>query len=542
MRRFGAFLWLLLLAGCSGGLSGTPPVRTIVGAATASFTITVPAGGAQSRLTRAPQYVSSATQSVIVTLASVNGTSYSGTPASFATNLTTSDPACSGSPITCTIEVSVPIGADVFIVATYDAPQSSSSPTRPAGNVLSQSVLNLNVTSGGPNAAQLVLGGIPASLAMTIAGPVTPAGTNYLAGNMNGLKLWGAIAQQVTLTMLDAAGQTIIGTGAPSLSLTSSSGALSVTNPSANLFVLQAATSGTPAVVTPANLTLTATATLSSGTPLTKTIPLTIAHSAVFVCTGSTGTTVLVFYDGNTVTPSYTIGAANGLNGPRGIAVDGIGTLYVANHGNNTVAEYPAGQTTASLTITSGVSAPEGAAIDRSGNLWIGESGNSTLTEYLPGQSSPSTTITTGLPTIRGVAFDPSGNLWVADQSAHLADQYPAPLGPSSTPTVTITSSLSAPVGIAIDLAGGLWIGDSGVGTAFEFTSPYTGGPAKSLTAGLANPNGVAVDAGGAVWIANTSGNAVVECLPPASNATCSPVISAAGALWVAVVPAAVMP
>lgn len=544
MRAAIALLAACVLAGCSAGSSTTTPVAPKAkGKAPARFTISVPSSAGTSSKLRAPQYISAATKSVIVTLTQVSGTAYIGY--TDAVNLTTSSPACSGTPLTCTVTISVPIGSDTFTVATYDAPQTSTNPTTPAGNLLSQASLSLTVTANGPNAASLVLGGVPVSLSATPSGPVAPpAGANYLQGNVGGLLLWGSIAQTVTINALDAGGQTIIGQGAPTYTLTSPSGTLTASSVSSNVFALQATTSGSPAVVTPGTVNLTATATPAAGTgtsPVTAGIPVTINHSIVYVCTGTTGTSVEEFYDGAT---TASVAISNGLNGPRGVAVDSSGTLYVANHGNSTIVEYAGGSTTPTTTLSTGVSSPEGVAVDLSDNLWVGNSGNDALLEFQPGQTSPTTTIPTGLPKLRGVSFDSSGDLWTVDQQDNVVEEFVPPLTSSSTYNLQIITGIDAPIGVADDAPGDVWVGNSASASVTETTPPFTLAPTVLLQGQFNNPQGVAVDAGGTVWVADTGLNEVFECLPPYS--TCTAVLNAVngidGALWIAVTPGAVVP
>jgi len=480
-----------------------------------------------------PQYVSSATQSVVITIAQLNGSTYTGSPASFAVNLTTSSPNCSGSPLACTLSVSSPVGSVTFSVATYDAQQPSTSPT-PAGNLLSAASLTLNVTTGGSNAASLVLGGVPASISATPSGAVTtPNGPNMLIGGVLNLAMYGASAQLLALNALDASGETIIGQGAPVLSLSTTSSAVSISSVSPNMFAIQPATSGTPPTLTPNGLTLTATATPaqnSGASPLSVTIPLALVHSVVAV---STGTYVDVFLDGNT-TYSYRI--STGLSGPRGVAIDGSQTIYVANHGNGSVTVYPAGQASPTLTITNGLTYPEGIAIDVSDNVWVAESSNGNVIEYLAGTTTPNVQVSTGFSTLRGVVVDYAGDIFITNQTSGMFGliQFGALV-------VTTGTSLSAPIGIAMDPNGNPWVADS-AGFIYGFTPPYSSGMSYTYTlmnGDYPSPVGLAIDSGSGFWIADSGTGYVVNCLSPEGQGGCRNVISDPGALWVAVFPEA---
>ncbi len=97
---------------------------------------------------------------------SVNGTAYTGTPSLIASNLTTANPNCTGSPPVCTVSAPAVAGTDVFKVATYDATQSSVDPTTPAGDELSLATTSVTIVAGVANntTTPLVLSGVVASV------------------------------------------------------------------------------------------------------------------------------------------------------------------------------------------------------------------------------------------------------------------------------------------------------------------------------------------------------------------------------------------
>ncbi|MGP6192420.1 MAG: hypothetical protein ACLPSH_20700 [Vulcanimicrobiaceae bacterium] len=230
-------LALLALAGisaCSGGspsstAGGLPNVGTPGSGAsspasastTARFTITVPAASASATAsTRKPAYVSTATQSVVITLTSVNGTAYTGSSATIASNLTTSNPNCSGSPLTCTVAAPAVPGSDTFLVSTYDALQTSTAPSSPAGNLLSTATLSVTVSANIANTVTtpLVLSGVPASIALSSL-PAATAGTSLAATafivavrDAGGNTIVGPYTNPVTLSDSDTSGASTIAT------------------------------------------------------------------------------------------------------------------------------------------------------------------------------------------------------------------------------------------------------------------------------------------------------------------------------------------
>jgi hypothetical protein len=180
-------LMLIGMCGCSAGGTSHVSVPTTVlpgptsptgGAApttSARFTITVPVAEGMSSSSRKAAYVSPSTLSVVITLVSVNGSAYTGTPASVATNV-----ACT-TPPSCVYTVTAPAvpGSDVFTVATYDAAQMSTAPTAPTGSLLSEAMTMVTVTAGTANVVTtpLVLGGVVNSVAISVGPTTLPAGT-----------------------------------------------------------------------------------------------------------------------------------------------------------------------------------------------------------------------------------------------------------------------------------------------------------------------------------------------------------------------------
>jgi mucin-19 len=121
----------------------------------------------------------------------------------------------------------------------------------------------------------------------------------------------------------------------------------------------------------------------------------------------------------STLAGSGLVGSADGVGGaasfsfPIGIVVDGIGNLYVADSGNNTIRKITPSGTVTTLAGTAGnpgrangqgaaasFNDPRGIAIDANGNLFIGDLVNNLIREI----STQGYTITPGLPA--GLTFD----------------------------------------------------------------------------------------------------------------------------------------
>ncbi|GAC1566785.1 MAG: hypothetical protein NVS2B3_01470 [Vulcanimicrobiaceae bacterium] len=213
------------LAACSGGGSvGSPPVPGIAlaslpaaatasqaarGNATVAITIAIP--GATPKSGMQLKYVSSGTKSVAVSIAPVGTVA----PAPSIVNCTT----------TCSISLSEPIGTDVFGITLYDASNGT-------GNRLAFGQTTQTIVANQTNTVRLSLGGVIASLAIANV-PAFTAGT--------------AASAPVTISALDAAGYTIVGSDAYTTPISVG------TSDATNTFTLTSASLGTPSSTTTLN-------------------------------------------------------------------------------------------------------------------------------------------------------------------------------------------------------------------------------------------------------------------------------------------------
>jgi hypothetical protein len=388
-----ALLALAALWNCSGGgaaqsvpgaQSAVPPpatTKTAV-ASTARFTITIPLPATVSSTARTPKYVSPATQSIIITLASVNGNPYTASSASIAANLTTSNPACSGTPLTCTVTAPAVVGNDVFTAVAYDAVQTSTSPAAPAGNVLSRAGLSVAVVAG-PNTVTtpLVLSGAVASLAIALASVVTPGATGSVG---------------VMVNALDADGNVIVGPGgyvnaggtAVTLALSNSDGSgnstlsqSSVTQPTTGILLnYTAAFDANPTIAVAASGLTSASAKVAFPAPTLTNAPSGVAGSSVTdTLTGTNfvagNTTVSVAASGVTVssvsvTSSTTLTAAFAIAGGAAFGTQNVTVTTTAGTSNPTLfAVATANTLTVSSCTDTGAGTPAGTGTGNAGDL-----------------------------------------------------------------------------------------------------------------------------------------------------------------------------
>jgi sugar lactone lactonase YvrE len=292
-----------------------------------------------------------------------------------------------------------------------------------------------------------------------------------------------------------------------------------------------------------------------------------------------------------TFTTNAAATSAGGESGPTALAFDAHGDLWVADYSNNRVVEYvppftdgmsaglvigQTGFTTAtSGTTSSTLSGPRGLAFDAKGDLWVADHVNNRVLEFLPpfttGMSASLvlgqktfTTLATGtnqssLQGPDGLAFGPSGELWVSDQVNDRAlgflppfsDGMPAKvvLGETdfNSTTEAVPYGLYSPRVITLDAFGDVWLADSGVSRVQEYVPGFSINQPQAIvlgqsnffnmacengTAGLCGPTGVAVDGQGHVWVLDASNARIVEYVPHAYAWTFSETGLASGTKW----------
>ena len=256
-------------------------------------------------------------------------------------------------------------------------------------------------------------------------------------------------------------------------------------------------------------------------------------------------------------------GIADGVGGealfnyPDGITLDASGTLYVADHDNQTIRKITSAGAVTTFAGAARISGsadgsggaarfngPTGVAVDSTGNVYVADAGNSTIRKITAGGSvttfagfagvagssdGPGGSARFNAP--EGIAVDSVGNVYVADTNnstirkitaggtvttlAGVAGQTGSADGPGGS------ARFNGPYAVAVDSAGNVYVSDYFNSTIRKIT---TGGTVSTL-AGLAGQPGdvdgtgsaarfnqsygLAVDGGGNVFVADTYNRAI---------------------------------
>ena len=244
-------------------------------------------------------------------------------------------------------------------------------------------------------------------------------------------------------------------------------------------------------------------------------------------------------------------GSAAQFSIPNCIAVDGSGTLYVADTGNLTIRKITPGGEVTTLAGTAGVigsddgtgsaarfNTPQGVTVDGSGNVYVADSGNNTIRKITPGAVVTTLAGAVGSPGVAdgtgsaaqfsypyGVAADASGKVYVADRDNHTIRKITSG-GVVTTVAGTAsnhgsadgtgsTARFNGPRGVAVDGSGNVYVADTynhairkiasgAVVTTCAGTAPYGSTDGSGVNARFYNPGGVALDGSGNVYVADS--------------------------------------
>ena len=198
---------------------------------------------------------------------------------------------------------------------------------------------------------------------------------------------------------------------------------------------------------------------------------------------------------------------SSGLNQPCSVEVDEVGNVYIADSGNNAIKEWVAASNTVITLVSSGLNDPVGVAVDGSGNVYIADRFNSAIKEWVAASNAVITLVSSGISDPVELAVDGSYNVYIADFLDSTIKEWVAA---SNTIISLVSSGLIAPSGIAVDGAGNVYFADFGK-KAVEKWLAASNTVVTLVSSGLSHPFGVAVDGAGNICIANYGSNTVIE-------------------------------
>jgi hypothetical protein len=517
---------------------------------------------------RRPHYVSPSMQSFVYV---VEGPSPSSTAiAGGAVNFTPNSAACTQSgalqPLVCTETLPIRLpqsGTYTIAAATYDAAQNcggsgvcSTAPCTPgalalpcSGNQLSNQTVTQQLVIGRANTVTLTMG---ADVAGTIVTPLPASGAtaNFLRGDAEGLSLWGPSTQQIAVEAVDAGGNPVVGPGAPAITVTSANAAQLAVTPvtgSPGIFAIHAVTTGSAAgpIVQPGfvNLSIELSAPASGGGSLPavnpRSVPANVQHAAVWV-SGSPGTEVLGFFDGNG-SPSVTLsGSATTLSEVTGVSADAMGNLYVYDSNDHQLLQFPAGsngnvapsRATLLLGANSDIVAIQATSTD-DGTVVLGGAdppggyyiGFVSATQAASLQDSSGTNSNHGVTVGRcgDVITDGTGGQINAAYDIRIADLCTSPI--PANDIVSLAPTLNGnDYGIAVDTNYDFFFSATHLNAIYEYDLAGTQLEAvQGTNTGLSSPWGIALDAAGSMYVANVGANTVTA-YAAGSNGNAAPI------------------
>ncbi len=272
----------------------------------------------------------------------------------------------------------------------------------------------------------------------------------------------------------------------------------------------------------PPDSTTTITITISPTITVTETLTLTPSYTATLV-SGPTPCFITKWGSSGTGNGQFSV--------PEGIAVSGIGNVYVTDFLNDRIEEFSG--TGAYITQWGNQGNnngqfvhPLGVAIDSSGDVYVADSNNNRIQEFSStgayitqfGMQGPDAGM---FHSPSGIAIDSSGDVYVADSGNNRIQEfsstgtYITQFGSSYYGSGTGNGQFNHPEGVAIDSSGNVFVTDSWNNRVEEFSS--TGayitqwGSSGTSPGQFSTPIGIAIDRSGNIYIADVGNNRIQE-------------------------------
>jgi streptogramin lyase len=272
----------------------------------------------------------------------------------------------------------------------------------------------------------------------------------------------------------------------------------------------------------------------------------------------------MLYREVTTLAGSGTLGSTDGIatsatfNGPRGVAVDALGNVYVGDSENNKIRKIAPSGTVTTMAGSGAAGSSDGIGsaasfyfpsditVDASGNLYVADSGNNKIRKITPSGtvttlagsgaagSADGTGSAASFSTPYGVEIDISGNVYVGDFGSNKIRKI-TPLGVvttiagsgtvGSTDGTSLTATFNGPRGVAIDASGNVYVGDStnnkirkitpsGTVTTLAGSGAVGSTDGTGTSASFNSPRRVAADAEGNVYVADTNNSKIRKITP----------------------------
>ena len=203
---------------------------------------------------------------------------------------------------------------------------------------------------------------------------------------------------------------------------------------------------------------------------------------------------------------------ATGSNTPMGMAIDGNGSLFLADYGDGNIYKY--GPDGSKSTFATGLDHPWALAFDPSGNLY--EAGDRSYYIYKYSPSGIRSSFAYWYGSNWGLASDQNGNLFMADPGNYQVVKI-TPQG-----TRSVLAGVEYPTGVAVDKNGNIFVASDGMagagpGIIYKFTPS---GGQSTFASGLQGPFGLAFDKSGNLFEADAFSGIIYKFSPTGTRTT----------------------
>ncbi|SNR46143.1 DNA-binding beta-propeller fold protein YncE [Lutibacter agarilyticus] len=212
--------------------------------------------------------------------------------------------------------------------------------------------------------------------------------------------------------------------------------------------------------------------------------------------------------------------AANQLYNPRGVFVDAMGNVYIADHSNGNIKKWIPGATEGEIVITSGN--PIDVFVDVNGNIYALEIYENRVTKWIPGASSGEVvaggnshgTADNQLAYPQGFYIDEMGNIFVADTNNHRIQKWE----PGAIEGITVAggneagngnNQLSSPQAVFVDGDGNIYVADTNNNRIQKWAPNAIEG--ETVIAGINYPTDIHIDLNENIYVLDQNSQSVLK-------------------------------